>query len=466
MQRTISVDPPSIVVAPGCIPVDPAALPEEDSSQLENNGELDLKEKENDRIPMAELEYPEGGLPAYLTVAGSAICLVTMFAMSNTWGALQAELKNNQLKGYSQSAISWIGSAGIALIYAGGLPAGRMFDAGFMRYEIITGALVYLLGVYTLSVSKQFYSIFISYAILTGPPEGNNLTQVGGALLFTPSVSAVGTYFKRRRGSMVAIVVASSALGSVAFPIMLNQLFAKIGFGKTIRALAYLQTGCFVLVNLLIRPRKLPPKVQPPLRATLMKFTRQPLTWVLSIGTALIIMGIWIPLFYIQVYLQAHNAPPVLLKYCIAITNGAAVVGRLSSGPIADRIGTLNAAVPYSFVTGVLCFALIGAKSFGASVTWLVLYGIANGLFVTILTPILMTLAEDVSEIGMRVGYGLFLVAIATLIGSPIAGALLSAAGGSYAAPFSFAGAACIAGSGLLAIARFSQARSRGTQKV
>ncbi|KAM0752603.1 hypothetical protein T439DRAFT_354099 [Meredithblackwellia eburnea MCA 4105] len=119
------------LVAPGVVPVNSFVQAQ---TATEESG---LKSMEKDEtMGSLDMEYPEGGVPAYLTVAGSALGL-------------------NQLKWHSQSTISWIGSAGIAVIYAGGV-----------RYEILAGALIYLLGVYTLSISKNFYTIFLSNAIL------------------------------------------------------------------------------------------------------------------------------------------------------------------------------------------------------------------------------------------------------------------------------------------------------------
>src|SRR5690349_9526814 len=103
-----------------------------------------------------------------------------------------------------------------------------------------------------------------------------------------------------------------------------------------------------------------------------------------------------------------------------------------------------------------------------------------------------LTLATDVSELGsvvslppgaclhfsritpdvflhlrtsdsLRSGVGFLFVAVAALIGSPVAGALLTASGGNYVAPCCFGGACAMVGCALLTAARRCQVKRKGT---
>lgn len=47
-------------------------------------------------------------------------------------------------------------------------------------------------------------------------------------------------WFRRHRAIAVGIVVAGSSVGGIVFPIMLSQLFARIGFAWAVRAMALL----------------------------------------------------------------------------------------------------------------------------------------------------------------------------------------------------------------------------------
>lgn len=66
---------------------------------------------------------------------------------------------------------------------------------------------------------------------------------------------------------------------------------------------------------------------------------------------------------------------------------------------------------------------------------------------------------DFICSCSVRGGFGFLHVAIAALIGSPIAGALLNAAGGSYVPPLCFGGAMATLGVCLLVVGR------RGVQR-
>jgi hypothetical protein len=72
----------------------------------------------------------------------------------------------------------------------------------------------------------------------------------------------------------------------------------------------------------------------------------------------------------------------------------------------------------------------------------------------------------NLSANSLRGGIGFLFVAVAALIGSPIAGAVLLAANNSYVAPCCFGGAMSTVGTVLLVLGRQTQVKRRGTNKV
>lgn len=138
--------------------------------------------------------------------------------------------------------------------------------------------------------------------------------------------------------------------------------------------------------------------------------------------------------------------------------------------------------IPVAAITGILAYAMyvgftpprterlispsrrLGAVSLPGAVVFLLLYGLASGAWVTIFTPLFMSLAIDSSEIGTRAGVGYFFVSLATLVGTPIAGALL-AGSGTYTAPVLFSGSAALVGSSILVVFRGRQVAKKGNWK-
>jgi len=54
-------------------------------------------------------------------------------------------------------------------------------------------------------------------------------SQIALGAMFSPCLSVLGTYFRRKRAFVVEIAASGTAVGAVAFPIMLEHLFAQVG---------------------------------------------------------------------------------------------------------------------------------------------------------------------------------------------------------------------------------------------
>ena len=78
---------------------------------------------------------------------------------------------------------------------------------------------------------------------------------MGASAVFYASISAVSTWFLKRRATAIGIVASGSSLGGVILPIMVNQLIPKIGFGWTMRAIAFMMLGLLIIANLTIKSR-------------------------------------------------------------------------------------------------------------------------------------------------------------------------------------------------------------------
>lgn len=70
----------------------------------------------------------EGGLQAWLSVAGSFLVYFASFGVVNSFGFFQTYYRLNYLSGYPDSEIAFIGTLQITLLYLSGSVAGTLFD--------------------------------------------------------------------------------------------------------------------------------------------------------------------------------------------------------------------------------------------------------------------------------------------------------------------------------------------------
>lgn len=101
--------------------------------------------------------YPDGGLRAWLVVAGSWFCMFACFGVMNTGGVYQAYLSTHQLGPYSESTIGWIFSIYIFLSFACGILIGPFFDAKGPFLLVASGSVCLVLGIFTLAESTQLW---------------------------------------------------------------------------------------------------------------------------------------------------------------------------------------------------------------------------------------------------------------------------------------------------------------------
>ena len=119
-----------------------------------------------------------------------------------------------------------------------------------------------------------------------------------------------------------------------------------------------------------------------------------------------------------------------LAPYTIAIANAGAALGRLGPNYLADKSGPLNLYIPFTFITALLAFSWIAVRSPAGIIVFAILYGFFSASFVSLLSPIVAEISTERSDIiGTRLGMALAFAGLGLLIGSPIAGVILTSHG-------------------------------------
>ncbi|KIM24492.1 hypothetical protein M408DRAFT_331736 [Serendipita vermifera MAFF 305830] len=420
--------------------------------------------EQKDGLP-APIEIPDGGWKAWLTVLGAWCILFSTFGMTNAFGVYQDYYVRFYLPSYSPSTIGWIGSTQLFFQFSMGFFAGKAFDAGYFYHIVSLASLLYIFAYYMLSLAHQdaFYQVFLSQGVAAGIALG---------FLFLPAIGVIAHHFRRRRSFAMGIVISGSSCGGLVFPVMLNKLIAAGGFAQATRGVAYLCTGMMALAVLLMRTRLPPPskaKAQgnaPPVPLPTIKELVTDTRYMLATAGAFFnIIGIFAPIFYMQLYAVVHGVDQNLAFYTITILNGASVIGRILPNFLGDIWGPFNAILVCTFGCAVLIFSMLAATNAGGIIAIAVLYGLFSGAYVSLISPLFASLANNLAEIGIRLGFAFTIVAFAGLIGTPISGALLTE-DLLWARPLCFSGACMIVGFSCLFASRHITARQKGTWRV
>ncbi|KZT61361.1 MFS general substrate transporter [Calocera cornea HHB12733] len=389
-----------------------------DVPRAEGSGDVDQEKGPEPAAPEPPAHViPDGGLEAWMTVAGSWFISAICFGYVNAYGVYQTYYVETLLPSYSASTISWIGSLQTFFLFAVGIITGPLFDRGYFRHMMIGGSILYVGCLFAQAQAQQdaYYQIFLSQAVGQGLAMGT---------LFLPATAVIGHYFQKRRALAMGLAVSGSSTGGIVFPIMINNIFNERGYVWGVRAAGFFVLGACILGNLLMRPHY-PPRHSRPTPPSIAKLLRDPPYAVSIAGLFFIILGLFFVFFYIQLFAQTQGIGETLSFYTLAIVNAASVFGRTLPNIVADRIGIFPVIITSSFVAGAIIFAMFGVKSVGAVVIFCLLYGFFSGAYVSLLAPLMAHLSDHFAEMGIRMGVAFAIVGIAALVGTPIDGALI-----------------------------------------
>lgn len=107
------------------------------------------------------LPVQEGGLRAWMTIAGAWMIQFSTFGYVYSYGVYQDYYTRIFLKNHSPSSIAWIGSIQLMMPLALGLVSGKLFDAGYFHHLIFSGSVIFTTSLFMVSLVQpdQYYQV-------------------------------------------------------------------------------------------------------------------------------------------------------------------------------------------------------------------------------------------------------------------------------------------------------------------
>ncbi|KAI9649674.1 hypothetical protein NHQ30_002255 [Ciborinia camelliae] len=378
-------------------------------------------------------DFPEGGLKAWSVVVGSFCGSFSVFGILNCSGIILEYFSTHQLKDYDSSQIGWIFGLSLFLTFFCGAPIGPIFDAYGPRVLIFSGSILLVLSMMLLGLCTQYWHFFVVYSVLNG---------IGGCLVNTPCIAAIGHYFLVKRGNATGIAMTAGSIGGIIFPLMLQHLFPTIGFAWATRILGFMLLFLLIVANLLVQSR-LPRKKLPSIGSILpdLNAFKDPPFFFITMAIFLLEWGIFVPLTYITPYVVSHGQSSSFGFYIVAILNAGSFFGRFGAGWVADLIGRLNTLILSVSLCVISCLALWlpASNSTAMAVVFALIFGFVSGSNLS-LSPVCVGQMCKTENYGRYYSTCWMVVAFGTLTGLPIAGKILTASGGDYTWMIVFAG--------------------------
>jgi len=374
----------------------------------------------------------------------------------SSFGVYQTYYEKELLSASSAIQISWIGSIQAFLLMVVGVSTGPLFDRGYLNSLLLVGSIFTAFGIMMTSICKEYWQVVLAQGICIG---------LGAGCLFVPSLAVVSTFFTTKRAIATGIAVSGNSIGGIIYPIVFRQLQPSLGFGWATRIIGFITLALLVIAVACMWSRS-PPK---PARALFQPSAFK--SWAYtpqSFGTMFGFVGLYIPIFYIQVYAQTREITPNenYAFYLIPILNAGQSFGRILPNFFASRFGLMNMIVLDTFAAGIMGFGWIGIDSVAAIGVFAILYGFFAGAFISLIPPVIVELTPDLTVVGTWLGMSLFVAAFGLLIGTPIAGSLVNIEKKQFVAAQGFTGGVILLGALLMLMALIIQARKTKSWKV
>ncbi|KAL0574829.1 hypothetical protein V5O48_007127 [Marasmius crinis-equi] len=390
----------------------------------EARASTELETKDNQTQTQAPVEakpgmdFPDGGLRAWLVVLGTGMSLTASFGYVNSWGVFQSYYETDLLRDYSPSTIAWIGSIQYALVFLPALPIGRLFDLGYFRLPFLLSCIAIVVGAFLTGECTKYWHFMLCQGVLQG---------IACGCLFSPTLAIIGHWFHKNRGKAMGLAAMGSSVGGIIFPIAARRLIVQVGFPWTMRILGFILLFCLAIPNVTLA-RRLPPKN---IEGGLFNWAafRNPAFSCYTLCTMVTFLGLYTVLMYIDISAQSVGVSEDVSFYLVSIINASSGVGRLVAGMLVDKTGAINFIAPTTFLAGILTYAWPFARGLGSLIAVSIIYGLMCGTYIASFIIPLFAMG-DISDLGRRAGMVMSVSAIGALTGPPISGAINKATGG------------------------------------
>lgn len=387
------------------------------------------------QIEKATPSKPNGGVQAWLQVLSGFMLYFNSWGMITAFGIFQIYYKDTYLPTTSNSAISWIGTLQGFLLAFTSIFAGPILDRGHPRFLVACGGSFVFVGMMMTSICQQVYwQLLLAQGVCIG---------IGAGQLFIVAVAVLPGWFGDRLAFATGLSATGSSLGGIVYPIVFHRLVPTLGFGCTVRVMAFIALATTLIALACTKQRSLPPP-----RPKIMDVSgfKEPLFAIFSLVSFVGAAGLYIPFFYLNEYATSQsNLAPELALHMLPILSAGSVLGRIVPAFFADKCGFLRVLTTTTFIASIIafCWIALGSASTGAFVIWALLYGAFSGTFVSLQTPTVASITPDLRMVGGRIGMSNFCLAIGVLIGNPVAGALQQS--GNWVGLQAFCGACLLA---------------------
>ncbi|KAF2806997.1 putative MFS monocarboxylate transporter [Mytilinidion resinicola] len=398
---------------------------------------------------LEERQSPRNQRRAILTVIAAFTLTFTGCGLNFAFGVYQElyETLDGPFSHASPAAIDLIGTLAVSLMTICSPLATAWTKAYSPRTMTLIGGSIFLLANVLASFGQQLWHFLLTQGVMLG---------CGTCLTFIPAMTIAPGWFDGRRGFAMGIILSGTGVGGVVWAPALRSLNASIGFRNTLRltggiAFILICTAAFVLKWDPDSERRIaveyPPTSSTSFGARFIHVRIPLVNWRIArskifvaeaLGAMLQAAAYYTPVYFFSSYARTLGYSAASGASFIAISNASSAMGKVVLGYIADRTGRLNTLLVCTIISAISALGLWfpstsaavgeGQKAKSLFIAFTILYGIFAGAYVSLFPTVLVELF-GVQHFASVNGFLYMVRGFGTLLGTPIAGALIHSSG-------------------------------------
>lgn len=286
--------------------------------------------------------------------------------------------------GWSRAQISGAYSVGLVLSGLLAFPIGRLVDRHGARWLMASGSLLGAAMLVLLSRVEQLWQLYVLWSL--------GLGLAMALTLYPVSFTIVANWFRRRRGSAMALLTVLGGLSSPLYIPAAGWLVAHLGWRHALLVLALTVVVVALPIHALLvrrRPEDLgllpdgaargdSPVTDLKSGDLLREAVRRRAFWTLTISNSLSTMAYSALLVHVVAFLIGHGYDPVVAAGVLGLTGVASLPGRFGVNMLSERLGPQGLLAACTALQGVSVFVLLLGTPV-AVVAWVAIYGTTFG---------------------------------------------------------------------------------------
>ena len=323
---------------------------------------------------------------------------------------------------WDRASVSLIYSMAVIIRGAAAIGTGWMADKFGARKTMIFCGLMMAAGYLLSSQVTTLWQFFLTYAIVEA---------IGVSGIFGIGSAVASRWFTKNRGLALGIIASGSGLGTLLLVPIVERLVAAYQWSQTFIIVGIAAGVLMVGGALFLRE---PPQTkrttakQEKTSATVGGALKDVRFWLVMTCFALFLLGTQMVLVHIVNYATDVGIDPLVAATFMSVIGGVSLVGRLSAGVVAEKIGLYKSLVLICICQGIAFILLLFTKSVWMFYIFAIFFGVAYGGEVTQI-PLVISRFFGTKVMATLMGVALFVTGIGGAVGPWLAGKIYDVTG-------------------------------------